>query len=189
MKATKPMDHGKDRLVKLRYVIISALSLIVLCAGCGLDMRGEIERRNAREALALANEWRLDNPTVKSSLTAEAVNFVLSDGTEVSVLIPEDTMVVAAAPYVTYTHPCAIHSISGCSGELVNVSVRAVARATDGTVLVDVTAVTMDNGFIELWLPKNMEIDLTLEALGKTATGRITTYDTSNTCLTSFKLQ
>ena len=148
-----------------------------------------IEQFDGREALALANEWRVSKPDVISRLTALAVTFAFPEGHELSVPLPEDTMVIAIAPYINATHPCAIHSISGCSGELADVDTRVLAEDQDGTVLMDETLRTMGNGFIELWLPRDSEIDLTLESQGKKATGKITTYETSNTCMTTFKLE
>lgn len=148
-----------------------------------------VEQLNAKNALALANEWRVSNSGVISDLRADAVTFVFPEGYEVSVPLPADTMVVAVAPYITDTHPCAIHKISDCRSELVDVEIRVLAEAQDGTVLMDETLRTAANGFIELWLPRNIEINLTLEAQDKRTTGKITTYDNSNTCVTTFKLQ
>jgi len=148
-----------------------------------------IEQTTARDALVLANKMRVSNPDVRSVLKADAVTFVFSEGHEVSVPLPDDTMAIAVAPYIVDTHPCAIHSISGCKAELVGVEVRVLAEAYDGTVLMDDTLVTGTSGFIELWLPRDIEIDLTLVAQGKLATGKITTYDTSDTCVTTFKLE
>jgi hypothetical protein len=67
------------------------------------------------------------------------------------------------------------------------VYVKAVAQ--DGTVLVDKTVQTMANGFFELWLPRNKTIDLTIQGFNKTATGVISTFSNSKTCLTTFHLQ
>ncbi len=102
--------------------------------------------------------------------------------------LPDDKMVVAIAPFVESTHPCEIHYMSGCQGEMVGVQVRVTGRAKDGTLLVDDTFTTMDNGFIELWLPRSLEIDLIVEANGKRASETIGTFDDSNTCITTIKL-
>jgi hypothetical protein len=47
----------------------------------------------------------------------------------------------------------------------------------------------MDNGFLELWLPRDLEIDLTIEAQGLAAMLRVTTYATSNTRITEMQLR
>lgn len=186
----------KRILMKIGSVIACGVFVFIMLTGC--DENGKsplephielIEQIDARDALALANEWRVSNPDLKSSLKADAVIFVFPEGHEISVPLPADEMVIAVAPYTTNTHKCTIHSISGCGGELVDVETRVLAETQEGTVLMDETLRTAANGFIELWLPRNSEINLTLEALGKRAAGKITTYDDSNTCVTTFKLE
>lgn len=169
---------------------------VLAAAGCGgaapaptPDLVEQILQLDAEEALALANEWRTTRPEVSSTLRADSVHFALPEGREASVLLPGDTMVLAVAPYVTGTHPCAIHSISGCSGELADVEMRVIATTVDGTVLFDEIMTAMDNGYIELWLPRNSEIDLTIQAEGREAAGSVTTYDVSPTCIVDFQLK
>jgi hypothetical protein len=48
---------------------------------------------------------------------------------------------------------------------------------------------TMSNGFIELWFPRDLEIDLTIVYKEKETRGMITTYSDSNTCITTFQLK
>ena len=76
-----------------------------------------------------------------------------------------------------------------CRGEMVGAEIHVLAVDSDGTVLVDEIYITSDNGFFEIWFPRDREINMTLEAGGKTASGIITTYDDSNTCMTTFKLE
>ena len=97
-------------------------------------------------------------------------------------------MVVAIAPYLTSTHPCENHYMSGCQGELSNVPVKVYGKTKDGLVVVDKTMTTMDNGFLELWLARDLEIDLTIEMNGKRSTRTITTDKNSNTCITTMQL-
>jgi len=174
-------------------VVVAGLLALGGCQGGGADpaqdLVSQILKLDARQALALANEWRTSRPDISSTLTARAVEFVLPNGEQVSVPLPADQMVVAVAPYVMSTHPCEIHSISGCPGEMAGASMRVHAETTDGTVLMDEMRTAMDDGFIELWLPRDSEIDLAIEALGLLAEGRITTYDTSNTCVPELRLQ
>ena len=63
-------------------------------------------------------------------------------------------------------------------------------RATDqnGNVLVSENISTLRNGFFELWLPRNRQIQLSIEGLGRKVTGRIETFDKSKTCITTFRL-
>jgi len=47
----------------------------------------------------------------------------------------------------------------------------------------------MENGFMELWLPRNRTINLTISGLNRSATDVITATDGSATCITTMQLQ
>lgn len=174
--------------------ILSVLVLLVISCGCETTSGPEsadpaaLDELSAVEALALANAWRSSFPAVTTTLKSTSIEFRFSDGTERSISVPAGEMIVAVAPYLTNTHPCAIHSISGCTGELADVPMRVVASVSDGDTILDEVRTTLSNGFLELSLPSHAQIDLYLEYGGKTATGRISTYETDNTCVTTFKL-
>jgi hypothetical protein len=51
------------------------------------------------------------------------------------------------------------------------------------------TVSTLRNGFMELWLPRDRRIQLTISAKGRKAEGSIGTYDQSDTCITTFELK
>jgi len=176
-----------------RITVLAFVAAMGACQGDSPDpaeeLASQIRGLDAQGALALANEWRTTEPSVGTTLTADAVTFVLPGGSQVSVPLPADTMVVAVAPYVTSTHECRIHSIDGCGGEMAGTPMWVHAEMPDGTVLVDEWMTPMDNGFVELWLPRDSEIDLSIRAGIFAAEGRVTTYATSNTCITTFRLQ
>ena len=79
--------------------------------------------------------------------------------------------------------------MSSCQGEMTNSQVHVKAVRQDGTVLVDKNVKTMANGFFELWLPRNDNINLTIQGFNKTATGMIDTFSKSKTCITGFHLK
>ena len=143
----------------------------------------------AIEAMALANAWGRAGMNVQSFVTPQAVQFKFDGGRMASVALPNDRMVVAVAPYINRTHPCKTHFMSGCQGELVGVPVEVTARTTDGKTVFKGTVRTLENGFFELWLPRELNLILTVEAQGKKATGPISTLTTSDTCVTTLKLQ
>ena len=66
-------------------------------------------------------------------------------------------------------------------------SVKAVDE--DGNVLVDKKMTTLQNGFFELWLPRNRKIMVSLQRGYLTAKGVIETFPDSKTCVTTFHLQ
>jgi len=79
--------------------------------------------------------------------------------------------------------------MSSCQAELPEQKFYVKAVDQDGNVLVDNTIATLRNGFFELWLPRNRRIALRVQGLNRTAKGLITTFDDSNTCITTFRLQ
>jgi hypothetical protein len=138
--------------------------------------------------MALANEWFGSNNGVKTNVDARHVVFEFPGGKTARVALPKDQMVVAIAPYVEKTHPCAIHFMSGCQGELVHEELMLNVKRADGSVLINDTVETLKNGFVELWLPREEQFEITFEYQGRTATGTIATYDDSNTCVTTLQL-
>jgi hypothetical protein len=148
-----------------------------------------LEGLDAKGAMALANRWyRQKQTAVRTNVTTESVNFEFPDGRKRTIPLPEDQVVVAVAPYVDRTHPCEIHFMSGCQGELVGQDLKMTATSTNGEVLLDGTVRTMYNGFVELWLPRDLEITLKVGYQGKEAEGLIRTYSGSNTCVTTLQL-
>jgi hypothetical protein len=99
--------------------------------------------------------------------------------------LPKDKFYLSFAPYENTTHPCAMHSPASCRGELVNVPVHATITDEKGAVLLDENVQTMDNGFVGVWLPKDINANIQVAYNGKTATAPISTFATSDTCLTT----
>jgi hypothetical protein len=147
-----------------------------------------INNLNAKEALALANKWKTSNPEITSFLESDKLTVKFPNNKTVEIPMPKESMIVALAPYINKTHDCEIHYLSGCQGELVDVPVKLLAVQEDGTVLIDQTMNTMSNGFIELWLPRDKIISLSMESMGKKVEGNIITFKNSNTCITTFQL-
>jgi hypothetical protein len=179
----------------MRYVLVAFAVLLVFgCATASVRQAPvppaepsprALERVDLRRAMELANEW---GPKVQSSLTTSGATFVFPDGFRRLVAAPRDQVLIAVAPYRTKTHPCAIHTMSSCKGELFGVPVEVLARGPDGKVLIDRTLTTLDNGFLELWLPRELQVSLTLRVGDFSAEGRIDTRRGAITCITTLKL-
>jgi hypothetical protein len=65
------------------------------------------------------------------------------------------------------------------------VPVHATITDEKGAVLLDENVQTMDNGFVGVWLPKDINANIQVAYNGKTATAPISTFTTSDTCLTT----
>ena len=193
--------HGARRVAGIAVLAVVALALSS-CGGASDRDRGptdslhvaadsepevaDVRGIDPRDAMELANEWK--GNSVTSYVTTEAVEFEFANGRAARVELPDDELVVAIAPYVEETHPCETHYMSGCQGEMVGVEVAVRAETLDGTIILDETMRTMMNGFIELWLPRDREVVLTLAADGRSVRETIGTYAGSRTCITTMRL-
>jgi hypothetical protein len=142
----------------------------------------------AEEALALANRLRTDDPTVNTTLTAERVEFSFPDGRRVGVPVGASEMIVSIAPYRTQTHPCAIHSISGCQGEITDRPFEVTVIDLDGELVFTGTVTTGNNGFFEIPLPRNREFMVSVDSNLGRAERLISTSTDDPTCITDMKL-
>ncbi|MBB5234296.1 CueP family metal-binding protein [Deinococcus budaensis] len=121
-------------------------------------------------------------------MTPEAIHFTFPDSQKRAVALPKGRMVVAISPYITRTHPCKTHFTSGCQGELVHTPVKVHITRMGKTVLRK-TVRTLDNGFLELWLGRGQQYNVTLTAEGKITRGKLTTLPGSDTRVTSLQLR
>ncbi|WP_114313951.1 CueP family metal-binding protein [Thermus caldifontis] len=138
------------------------------------------------EALALAKRWREEGQKVVSYVTPEAFFFEFPDGRKAQVAL-RDRFLLAVAPYVSRTHPCQVHYFSSCTGELQEEVFEV--RVLEGEKEVLKTQLkTGRDGFFELWLPRNRRYTLEIRRGNLVATGFVTTFSQSPTCLTGFRL-
>lgn len=59
---------------------------------------------DAHRALAIANEWRWSHPEIRSYITSKEVGIKFPDGRIAKIPLPEESMMVAIAPYLNQTH-------------------------------------------------------------------------------------
>lgn len=149
----------------------------------GLDARQIIDRLDA-----MAVDERPE--TLLASVQPDEL--VLTDtrtGQNASVPMPDGQFYLSLAPYERRTHDCYLHSLTTCLGEQPDESMQVtVTDDATGQTIVDDTKTTFDNGFIGLWLPRDITGTLTVEHEGATATAPIATGSDDLTCLTSLQL-
>jgi hypothetical protein len=63
-----------------------------------------LENVDAIQAVAIANQWKWSNKEIKSSVNPREVVFQFPGGKVKKILLPEEKMVVAVAPYIKGTH-------------------------------------------------------------------------------------
>ena len=59
----------------------------------------------------------------------------------------------------------------------------------NGEIVIDRSVNTLRNGFLELWLPRERLISLSIKHMGTAAKGFLATFDDSPTCVTTFQLK
>lgn len=114
---------------------------------------------------------------------------VSSSAQSLTLTMPDETFYLSVAPYLTTTHPCQFHSLTTCQGELDNAQVHVTVTDTaTGNTLINEPRTTYDNGFLGLWLPRDISAHLTIDHGDKSATATISTGVQDPTCLTTMKL-
>ncbi|MEH2919585.1 copper-binding periplasmic metallochaperone CueP [Samsonia erythrinae] len=93
------------------------------------------------------------------------------------------------APYIQHTHPCFNHSLSGCQGELANTTFDVKITDKSGHVIMQKALNSHQNGFVGVWLPRNIEGTLHVTYQGREASAPFATYDDSQTCMTTLPLK
>jgi len=76
-------------------------------SGCQPDPNspeGILQNVDARQAIAIANEWKWSKKDIKSHVTSREVVFELSENKVKKIRLPDDEMMVAIAPYINQTH-------------------------------------------------------------------------------------
>ena len=97
--------------LKTLFIALALMALVPLAAHAGNMKAYEqmVENIDAVQAMAFANQWKWTQNSITTHVTPKEVVFEFPsdtspNGTIKKVALPEDKMVVAIAPYLTYTH-------------------------------------------------------------------------------------
>ena len=97
--------------LKAIFVMVALMALVPLTANANNLKAYEemVENIDAVQAMAFANQWKWTQESITTHVTPKEVVFEFPsntspNGTIKKVALPEDKMVVAIAPYLTYTH-------------------------------------------------------------------------------------
>ncbi|MDT0213913.1 CueP family metal-binding protein [Rothia sp. ARF10] len=162
----------------------------VSAGGQALLTKHSFSGRSAVEIIDQLDRMPVSSRPTDLTASVRADELVVSgEGAEVSLPMPKDRFYLSVAPYVDTTHDCFNHSLTTCQGEMggEDVQVRLVEEGT-GSVLVGETKTVFDNGFIGLWLPKDISGTLRITHDGRTGEQPISTHDGDPTCLTTLRL-
>lgn len=171
--------------MKKTLFIFCTLLLTVVLAACGNDKQDK-STEDMKEKVHSYSVGEFENTT--ASITSHEL-IVTEDGDKKSSYdLPADEFFVSIAPFLTYTHECAIHSLTGCQGELVEKEFDIYIEDEDGKVIVDEKMTSLENGFIDLWLPRDQNFQVKISHDDKTVESTISTFKGDNTCITTMQL-
>lgn len=178
--------------MKLKNIlfIMCAVLLLAACGSANVEEAQDNDLDNPENVRALVDEYSVGNFKDDHSASISSTELIITneDETKETYDLPEDEFFVSIAPFVDETHPCDIHSLTGCQGELVDADFDILITNEAGDVVMDETMNSGKNGFIDLWLPRDDDYDVSVKYDGKEVDANISTFDGDNTCITTMQL-
>ena len=176
-------------MMKIRTIIFLALTMLVLTACGGEDTSQSEGSLSANDIKDLVNDYTVDNLEPDSASITSHELVVEEDNEELVYELPEEEFFVSIAPFINETHECAVHSLTGCQGELVEEEIDVLITDSSGEVVVDETMTTEENGFIDLWLPRDETFVVEMTQGSRTTEAKISTFEGDKTCITTMQLK
>ncbi len=171
---------------KQALTLVIALLAIFLVA-CNSDSSKDPDNKDIKKQVHEYSVGSFDE-TVNASITSHEL-IVQEDGvTKETYDLPADEFFVSIAPFETKTHECAVHSLTGCQGELVEEVFDVQITDEKGKKIVDEKMTSLENGFIDLWLPRDQEFTVKIQKDDKLVESTISTFEGDNTCITTMQL-
>lgn len=134
-------------------------------------------------------EHKLDEPA-HFRAGIDGNRLLLSDGTrQIQMDLREGLFYLSFAPYIQQTHPCAIHNLVTCRGEMKNKTLDVIITdVLSSDVIYQDQIKTKANGFYGFWLPVNRSYLLSVSDGTRSGSQEFSTYNYSDTCLTTLRL-
>ncbi len=178
---------------KLKMKLLAFIGLSVILIGTSLFFEGnskELKENEVQNIKELVQDYSVGNIKNQSaSITSHQLIVTESDDNEITYALPDDEFFVSIAPYINETHPCAIHSLTGCTGELTDEEFSVYIEDKEGNEILNQTLKSHANGFIDIWLPRDKTYHVTIEHDGKIAESEISTFEQDNTCIATMQLK
>ncbi|TQS72233.1 hypothetical protein DX933_14510 [Ornithinibacillus gellani] len=173
--------------MKKSILILLGFTFLFIMAACGEDTSDKGETKDIKK---MVEEYstKVSNDEVSASITSEELIVTDAKDKETTYDLPEDEFFVSIAPFVQETHPCSIHSLTGCQGELAEKEFDVFIEDEDGNIIIDEKLTSLKNGFIDLWLPRDKNFQVKIQYDSKTVESEISTFEGDNTCITTMQL-
>lgn len=166
------------------FMLLAAVLFVVACSNESIPEEGSTE-----DVKELVHEYSVgDIKDETASITSEELIVTNSDEKETIYSLPEDEFFVSIAPFINETHPCTNHSLTGCQGEMVEEEFEVYIEDKEGNVVLEDTLRTEENGFFDLWLPRDKTYHITINHNGRKVESEFSTFKQDGTCITTMQL-
>lgn len=78
--------------------------------------------------------------------------------------------------------------MTGCQGELVEQNFDIYIEDMDGHIIYDETMTSGENGFLDLWLPRDSTFRVKINHRDMEVESNISTFEDDGTCITTMEL-
>ncbi|PZD97386.1 hypothetical protein DNH61_03300 [Paenibacillus sambharensis] len=176
----------KKLLIGVTGLVVVALGVLVWSLNSGSSGADHAGSEDITKLVADLSKG--DIKAQSASIDSHQLIVINSDNTESTYELPKDEFFVSIAPYINDTHPCAIHNLATCRGEMKNEKFDVLIVDLEGSVVLSETMQSQANGFVDLWLPRDRKYRVTITYGDKTATSEISTFENDNTCIADMQL-
>ncbi|NUU64387.1 CueP family metal-binding protein [Paenibacillus agri] len=176
--------------MRWKTLVVAGVAVIALGTYLFASNAGNKSNHETADIKQMVQELSTRKVTATSaSINSKQLIVTGEDAKEVAYDLPDNEFFLSIAPYIEQTHPCAIHSLTGCQGELTDQEFNVTINDSEGNSVIEKTAMkSQSNGFIDLWLPRDKSYHIIVEREGKTAESVISTFENDNTCVTTLQL-
>lgn len=173
--------------MKLKSLVLFTLMTMLLMACSSSEDSDSVNKGDIKE---LVQAYTVDELDAESASITSTELIVKEEGKSETIYeLPSDEFFVSIAPFINETHPCEVHSLTGCQGELVEEEFDVTIKDSSGETVLDETKKTEKNGFIDLWLPRDDVYDVKITQDEKVTESEISTFEKDQTCITTMHLQ
>lgn len=143
-----------------------------------------LENQSVEEVVQLLESGAIDATGLTAFINSEELNLQTKKDS-ITLKLPESMFYLSFAPYITSSHVCQTHYLTSCQGEMKNQAFSVKVVLEDGTVYLEKELVSENNGFVGLWLPKDIKGVLHINFEDMHVSSSISTYEEDPTCLTT----
>lgn len=182
----------KIGLITVLTIVLAMILYFILNKSTNDDLtildRYNLQNMDIYELVSYFEETLNEDEALNVFITGKALTINDHKDT-IEIDLPQEQFFLSLAPYINQTHPCSNHNLITCRGELTNQNFELkIIDLNTNVIIIDQTVTSEKNGFIGVWLPKNIDVQITVTQNNLSSTTQITTNNTSNTCLTTLKL-